>query len=206
MASLVVSGDTSGSITISAPAVAGTNTLTLPANTGTVITTASSGQSIPKAALPTGSVLQVVQATKTDSFSTTSNSFVDITGFSASITPTSATSKILVLSTVSAAGNHGTCGYYLKLVRGSTDIFIGDAAGSRVRTTGSNINSDNNFFNTNGFIFLDSPATTSSTTYKFQIATSFGTNTIGVNRSVNDTDNASIGRGASSIVLLEIAA
>jgi hypothetical protein len=166
----------------------------------------ASGQSIPKAALPTGSVLQVVQVTKTDAFSTTSNSFVDITGLSASITPTSATSKILVLSTVSAAGNNATCGYYLKLLRGSTDIFIGDAAGSRTRVTGANINSDNNFFNTNGFTFLDSPATTSSTTYKFQIATSFGTNTIGVNRSVNDTDNATIGRGPSSIVLMEIAA
>ena len=204
--SIVLVGSTSGSCTLQEQAVAGNTTLTLPTVSGTILTTGSSGQSIPKAALPTGSVLQVVQATKTDSFSTTSNSFVDITGLSASITPTSATSQILILSTVSAAGNNATCGYYLKLLRGSTDIFIGDAAGSRVRVTGSNINSDNNFFNTNGFIFLDSPATTSSTTYKFQIATSFGANTIGVNRSVNDSNNVNTGRGASSIVLMEIAA
>ena len=43
MSSVVISGDTSGAITLAAPAIAGTNTLTLPANTGTVITTASSG-------------------------------------------------------------------------------------------------------------------------------------------------------------------
>jgi hypothetical protein len=202
--SIVLVGSTSGSVTLQEPAVAGTTVLDLPATSGTVLVGGT--QNIPKSALPTGSVLQVVQATKTDAFSTTSNSFVDITGLSASITPTSATSKILILSTVSAAGNNATCGYYLKLLRGSTDIFIGDAAGSRVRVTGSNINSDNNFFNTNGFTFLDSPATTSSTTYKFQIATSFGTSTIGVNRSVNDTDNANTGRGPSSIVLMEIAA
>jgi hypothetical protein len=184
---LVQSADTSGIIQFQS-------------NGSTKATLNSSGFSYP------GAVLQVVQVTKTDAFSTTSNSFVDITGLSASITPTSATSKILVLSTVSAAGNNATCGYYLKLLRGSTDIFIGDAAGSRIRVTASNINSDNNFFTTNGLTFLDSPATTSSTTYKFQIATSFGTSTIGVNRSVNDTDNANTGRGPSSIVLMEIAA
>jgi hypothetical protein len=44
MSSVVISGDTSGSITLSAPAVAGTNTITLPATTGTVLTTATTGQ------------------------------------------------------------------------------------------------------------------------------------------------------------------
>ena len=43
MSSVVISGDTSGSITLSAPAVAGTNTITLPASTGTVLTTATTG-------------------------------------------------------------------------------------------------------------------------------------------------------------------
>ena len=59
MASLVLTGDTSGQVTISAPAVAGTNTLTLPALTGTVLTNKTAG-----------TVLQVVSTTKTDSFST----------------------------------------------------------------------------------------------------------------------------------------
>jgi len=108
MASVVTTGDTSGSITLAAPAVAGTSTITLPANTGTVITTASSGQSIPKAALPTGSVLQVVSATKTDTLSTTSTGWLDVTGLSVSITPISSSSKIMVIAGITGSGTTGT--------------------------------------------------------------------------------------------------
>ena len=63
MAQINVAGDTSGSVAIVAPAIASTPTLTLPTVSGTFITTGSTGQVIPKAALPTGSVLQVVNAT-----------------------------------------------------------------------------------------------------------------------------------------------
>jgi len=98
--SIVLVGSTSGSVTLQEPAVAGTTVLTLPAVSGTILTTGSSGQSIPKAALPTGSVLQVVQTYKTDSFSTNATSYTNVTGLSASITPTSATSKILVMVSV----------------------------------------------------------------------------------------------------------
>jgi len=89
MASIVVAGDTSGTVTLTAPLVAGTTTLTLPTVNGTVLTSASS---VARSQLPTGSVLQVVQTNKTNSFSTSSGSYVDITGLSATITPTSSTS------------------------------------------------------------------------------------------------------------------
>lgn len=94
--SLVLPGATSGQITLDVPAVAGTNVITLPANSGTIITTGSNGQSIPKAALPTGSVLQVVSANITGGGSTTSTSFTN-TNLTASITPIVSGSKILVL-------------------------------------------------------------------------------------------------------------
>ena len=87
MGDIALAGATSGTITLTPTAVAGSNTLTLPAATGTILTTASSGQIIPKAALPTGSVLQVVYASYTTQVSSTSTSYVD-TGLSASITPT----------------------------------------------------------------------------------------------------------------------
>ena len=87
MASIVLAGSSSGSVTVAAPAAAGSTTLTLPAVTGTVITTTS-----PKA----GNIIQVVQAVKTDTFTTSSTSFVDITGLSVTITPSSSSSKILV--------------------------------------------------------------------------------------------------------------
>jgi len=48
MADIVLTGDTSGSITVAAPAVAGTNTITLPASTGTMITSATAAADVPK--------------------------------------------------------------------------------------------------------------------------------------------------------------
>jgi hypothetical protein len=82
--------------------------------------------------LGTGAVLQVVSTNKIDTFASSSiaNTFVDITGLSVSITPSSASNKILILATV----NHGVDGIRataLKLVRNSTDIDIGTASGSR---------------------------------------------------------------------------
>jgi hypothetical protein len=164
MASIVVSGDTSGAITIAAPAEAGTNTLTLPTNTGTIITTASSGQSIPKAALPTGSVLQVIQTNTTADSSTTSNSYVD-TNLSVTITPTSSSSKILISTCGSIRKNsgNGDTGAYVNIVRGATQIA---EQGFLAWTGASGFNQESL-----NLIYLDSPSTTSSTTYKIQIRT-----------------------------------
>ena len=152
-----------------------------------------------------GKIIQVVQTVKTDTFSTSSQSFTDITGLSASITPSSASNKILVSYTLSFASN----GFpMLKLLRDSTDIFVGDAASNRVRCLFGGYTGGLH----PGMVlpvsgnFLDSPSTTSSTTYKFQTGniTSTGYNTY-LNRSVSDTDYNYHARTASSIVLQEVA-
>lgn len=148
--------------------------------------------------------VQVVSTTKTDTFSTsTSGSWVDITGMSVTITPTSASNKILVSYNIVTSNNNG---WYvmLKLVRGSTDIAIGDAAGSRTRTTtaaglGSPVV---DYPYLQSMQFLDSPATTSSTTYKLQMY--FGGNTSYVNRAPTDSDVAGYSRTASTITVMEI--
>ena len=123
MASIVVAGDTSGTVTLTAPLVAGTTTLTLPTANGTLITTGSTGQVIPRAALPAGTVLQVVNATYSTQVDTTSGSYVD-TGLTASITPSSSTSKILVLVShqisISASTGYGN----VQLLRGSTSVSV----------------------------------------------------------------------------------
>jgi hypothetical protein len=93
--SIVLEGSTSGSVTLQEPAVAGTTVLDLPATSGTVLTSAS--QSIPSAALPTGSVLQVVESVITGTFSTTSTSYTHATNTSLSITTSVANSKILLI-------------------------------------------------------------------------------------------------------------
>jgi len=158
--SLVLVGSTSGSVTLQEPAVAGTTVLDLPAVSGTILTTGSSGQSIPKAALPTGSVLQVVQATTATAVSTTSTSFVT-TGFSATITPTSATSKILIMGSVIIRCPTGSNNYQHTIYRGATNIAPNTSRGF-IQCRGSPSGEPDM---TPAFQYLDSPSTTSSTTY-----------------------------------------
>lgn len=189
--SIILQGSTSGSITLQEPAVAGTTVLSLPATSGTFITTGSSGQSIPKAALPTGSVLQVVNATYSTEATNNTNTYAD-TGLSASITPTSATSKILVLANnaVSKFGSDIQSGVHLNIVRGSTQIIQFAVIVGYTATTGTTIHSA-------GIAYLDSPSTTSSTTYKMQFKNG-GANAAGV--------HAQESGATASITLLEIAA
>jgi len=156
------------------------------------------------ARLPAGSVLQVVSTTKTDSFtSTTTNSFTDITSMSVSITPTSSSSKIYVTVTGTCSGQSATSGSNLRLVRGSTAICIGDAAGSTTQASTNSYQLDVNQSNPFSISFLDSPATTSSTTYKIQFFITAGT--FYFNRTQSDS-NSSNGRFASTITVMEIAA
>ena len=154
-----------------------------------------------------GGIIQTVQTVKTDAFTTTSQSFTDITGLSATITPKFNTSKILITYTLSIAGN----GFPMfKLLRGSTDIFVGDAASNRVRCLfggyvgGGQMSSMTIPVSGN---FLDSPSTTSATTYKFQTGVIHATGyTTYINRSQSDTDFNYHARTASSIILMEVSA
>jgi len=131
-------------------------------------------QTIPKATLPTGSVLQVVSTTKTDTFSTTSATFVDLTGLSVSITPTSASSKVMIFVTYNYSSSNTTAIGVFNLLRGATNI-------SQPATTPSFNGTAINYAATSDAVipgsinFLDSPATTSATTYKIQCRISSST-------------------------------
>jgi hypothetical protein len=152
-----------------------------------------------------GKVAQVVSTVKTDTFSTTSTSYVDVTGFSVTITPSSASSKVLILANFTVGNAAAGVDPYWRLMQGSTAIFIGDTAGSRTRaSTGGRAYADAGSAS-NSLMFLDSPATTSATTYKMQAASNTGT-VIYVNRSSEDSDAANRGRFASSITVMEILA
>ena len=149
----------------------------------------------------TGSVLQVVSVTKTDTFVASTSTYTDITGFSATITPTSTSSKILAIVTGS-----GSTVTILQLVRGSTPVFIGDTAGNR--TLGSQVlwASAGNVPAVFGFAYLDSPNTSSSITYKVQGRSESGNSQFCINRANTDSDAANaFVRTASSITLMEIA-
>jgi hypothetical protein len=160
---------------------------------------------LPSNVIGAGAVLQVVQVAKTDTFSSSSSSYTDITGLSVSITPTSSSSKILVMYHL-MVGPSNNAFPMVRLVRTSTAIAVGDASGSRTQVTSVSyaVNSSGNIMDMQSMNFLDSPATTSSTTYKLQILSNNGTHFI--NRSVRD-DNADYEpRGISSITVMEIAA
>jgi hypothetical protein len=206
MSKIALSGDAAGTgtFTIASPNSNSNRTLTLPDSTGTVMLT---NTAVAKSQLPTGSVLQVVSAAKTDTFSLASSTFTDITGLSVTITPTSATSKILIMATTNASGSSGGYMASTRLVRDSTAIYVGDAAGSRLQASVSARNNDSGDARMHSMVFLDSPATTSAITYKVQLACQ-ESQTICVNRSFDDLDvgNAARARTASSITVMEIAA
>jgi hypothetical protein len=154
-----------------------------------------------------GKVLQVVSATKTDTFTAASSSAVDVTGLSVSITPSSATSKVLILTTVNANGDAGNNGCMFVLLRGSTQIAYPTSFSSRAAGFGSIYINDAAQIGSTGITHLDSPATTSAITYKIQgFGTTGGSNNFYVNRSKNDLDNLAYVRTVSSITAIEIGA
>jgi hypothetical protein len=149
-----------------------------------------------------GKVLQVVSTTKDDTFSVTSSSFADVTGLSVSITPSSASNKILVMVSLAINGRAGVVAALAKLVRNSTDIFIGASAGSRTRAS-TFVAAGTDHIDQYGLTYLDSPNTTSATTYKIQFAGN-NANSVHINKGDTDTDNSVFGRVASSITVMEI--
>ena len=154
----------------------------------------------------TGSILQVKSVTKTDATSTSSQTFGDVSGLSISITPSSTSSKILVIGTIncSESGDYA----YVRLMRDSTAIAIGDAASNRPRVTASTGDQANTYYiYALSMSHLDAPSTTSAVTYKWQIRSGSGANTAYVNRSVNDRDTADYeSRNASNLTVMEISA
>ncbi len=162
-----------------------------------------------KLALPTGSVLQVQSTAKLDVFTTTSTSFTDITGLSVSITPSSTSSKIFITASCSMSIDGSDRNALLKLVRGSTDIYLADQSGSnRVRSSGGvhtthGVSQGTETYSVN-VMFLDSPSTTSATTYKLQGLTNNSSQTLAIGRTSGSTDDANRASFPASITVTEI--
>lgn len=159
---------------------------------GQVLTAASLNSNFSFAA---GGVVQVKSTTVTAStFSTSSATLTDITGLSVSITPTSASNKILVMATVSCGLSAAGELVYLTLARGGTAIGGGTDA-----TIASTATSDNRAYNFNTQ-FLDSPASTSALTYNVRTYANAGAYTFLLNRrGVSDAY-----RGISTITVMEV--
>jgi len=193
--SLIYTGDTTGNLVFTTGG-ANTTALTLSntqaATFAGTLTTASQG--IAFASLPTGSILQVVNPGPFVSASTTTSTTLQLSNVTASITPKFSTSKILVLASCAiyiAENGQGQVYYYgrCSLARGSTQLI----------EARMNINTGSTAITDGGvnlpIMYLDSPATTSSTTYNIYISALNASFSIGIN------SNA-----PSTLTLMEIAA
>jgi hypothetical protein len=149
-----------------------------------------------RAALPAGSVLQTVSVTYGTATSISSTSFTD-TGLTASITPSSASNKVLVIvsnNVISQTQTTANRNYSLIIVRGATTLLTKLWPSYAPTVDGySEISIDGSM------LYLDSPATTSSTTYKIQGK---------VNNTASSTQLKlnSDGSAQSTITLMEISA
>ena len=178
---LTLSG--TGVITIVPPNTNTNRTLTLPDATGTVALQGGTG---------VGKVLQVVQTNWQTYQGIGSSTYADLANSSISITPSSSSSKVLVLISLNGCGKSGSTSLNVKLQRNGSDLtLVAGGSGYTGTTTQNNIGIALNY--------LDSPASTSAQTYKLQIASDGNVATAWVNNYQSTV-------GTSSVTLMEIAA
>jgi hypothetical protein len=146
-----------------------------------------------------GKILQVVSSNLTTQMTSSSTSYVD-TGLTATITPSATSSKVLVLCNVTFSYGGDNNGYLI-LLRDTTEINSG--SGGTVNAW-AGINSNSNTFNYSAAQqacnYLDSPSTTSATTYKVQTKSANVSYSVAINRRALDTQFGT----TSNITLLEV--
>lgn len=188
--------------------LAGNPIYTLPSADGSAnqrLTTNGSGV-LSWASVTSAKILQVIQTTKTNTVSVTGTSAVS-TGLSTSITPSSSSNKILILAYLNFGLNSAEQnGAWVTLVRDATGLLIGDAAGSRAQVTCFPLPTNVTTTIPATIIYLDSPGTTSSTTYDVQFSSSGAGVTTYLNRSHTDTNSNTFARVASSLIVMEVSA
>ena len=151
--------------------------------------------------------VQVVSTTKIDTFTTTSTTDVAITGLSATITPTNSSNKVLVIINIGASGTtNSDYSVNLSLYRNASLVTgaVGATAGSRKVCSAASRNSSNARWQSSSIVFIDSPATTSATTYACYASMESGGGNACINRAGLDSDAAQYPRTVSTITVMEI--
>ena len=164
---------------------------------------------VPRDGLPSGSsggIIQIKSATKTDRQLSNSSAYVDVTGMSVSITPTRSDSKIFIMINVHVGGDQAS---YLafRVLRDSTVVTQGThATGNRTNVSfGGRIDQDYDNYMM-AFNFLDSPSTTSATTYKLQVSDAYDSSNrnIVINGTGDDANDTYTLCGTSTITVMEV--
>jgi hypothetical protein len=189
MSSLLILGDTSGSVLLQAPAIAGSGTLTLPTTGGTLISTA---------APQSGSVLQVVHTSKTNTDTSSSGSYIDI-GLDATITPRSTSSRILIRTSIAIASNTASANIYMRIRNTTAGTTVSNDPYYIVRWPADS--QAPYYCQRINFEEIHSPSTTSATTYKIQMYTNAGAFQVNM---ASNTGGGVTGL-VSTVTLMEIA-
>ncbi len=167
------------------------------------------------AGVPEGTVLQIIQSTKSDTSERYNVAFDDIPGTDQSgsgsiwcvkITPSATSSKILFISSILVGAEAGNASAKIKLLRDSTDIAIGDAVSSNARTTYGDYGVNSYDMRSMSMTYLDSPSSTSELTYKPQFRSESSTYSTWVNRPHTHTGtNVNGYTGFSTLIVMEVA-
>ena len=151
-----------------------------------------------------GGIVQVVQTEQTaaSSISNPGGSFIDLTGMSVTITPTSSNSRIFIHAQINITGRAANNVMHGRLDRNGTIIHLGDADGSKNRSFAEGQPVPDGSSGQIICMFVDSPATTDPLIYKIQVTSN---NIIFFNRAAHsENDNNTGSRTASSIIAMEI--
>jgi hypothetical protein len=163
-------------------------------------------------AISHGKILQVVSTTKSDTFSgaVASGASLNITGLSATITPSATSSTILVMAIVNGTRiTSDVPNIPIAVTRGGTLVGVGDAAGSRTRVGGIHFTftGNNTSMGNAQVVFMDSPASISALTYQVVLRGVASTGcTFAVNRNSADGDAVGHPRSISTLTLMEVSA
>ena len=177
---------------------------------GQAIVTDASGN-LSFASVAGGKILQVISAAKTDTFTTNNGpaSPAAITDLYAIITPSSSSNKVLITVNVGACSttnNDYACYFHLYKNGVAISGAKGDTAGSRTLTTFAARGSTFARYTTASMTYLDSPATTSATTYQLYMSVEVNGGSAVLNRSGQDTDQEAYPRTISTFTVMEVAA
>ena len=220
MSSIVIKGDTSGQIEIAAPAVAGSNTLTLPASTGTIVDKDGSGNVSIAGTMTAnafsgdgsgltgaGNLLQM-QYTTSDtrsSYSLSGSTVYTISELDLTITPTSSSSKIILSYNIFMEADNDII---YRIYRNGTQIGQNSAStavwsGIAAQTSDEGLNNTPHMLNIH---YVDSPASTSAQAYTLRMVSTNGLSwSFYINRSKNNTGAGSTEIGRSTVYALEVA-
>ena len=200
MSSIKLAADSGGgTFEIKAPSSSGnTRVLTIPDESATLLTSATS----------TGKILQVQQTVGTGTYSTNSQTYGDV--ITCAITPASTSNKIICIYKIGLSTANGGYSGAARLVRDSTAIYVGDAAGNRIQASSHFVADSDGIgqvkIHDQTGTFMDSPSTTSAITYRLQFRSDYSGTYVYAGQSKQDSDYTYRGRVPTSLLLMEVVA